>query len=438
MKAIVAILFLTISTVSYAQVPDSPGAVNKVVNRDVRPMTLQEVEAAALAGNLDFRASASRVRVAETRISGAGALDDPRFMYRGWGIPFRQPWNYNQAENMFMLSQSFAGAGKRGLRSSIAGQEVEIAKALLEVNKREVQLQARAAFYQLLRTYDELRLYEQEAALARQAIDSARIKYTVGRVPQQDVLKAQTALTKLVARQIEFEMAAELARAQLNALLGRDADKPLEVQGTYVPPTKLPTLSELKRTAVENRPELAALRSSIQQREFQSRLAGKAYTPDLTVSAGYMLMPAGSPFRNNYMAELTVDLPWLNRRKHDSAIASAKAETSLQRAELERAQVTVFLEVQMALIKARAASRAVELYRDTLRPQAQATFKSALAAYETDRADFLNLLDSQSTALEVEYSYFRSLTEFEMRVAELERAVGAPIERPAPGAGVQQ
>lgn len=434
MKAILAIVFLTISTVSFAQSPDRSG----VANKDVRPMTLQEVEAAALTGNLEVRAAASRVQAAEARIKGAGSLDDPQFMYRGWGVPFRQPWNYNQGENMFMLNQTFAGAGKRGLRSSIAGQEVEIAKALLEVNKLEVQLQARAAFYQLLRTYDELRLYEQETALARQAINSARIKYTVGRVPQQDVLKAQTALTKLVARQIEFEMTAELARAQLNALLGRDADQPLEVEGTYVPPTKLPALAELKRTAVENRPELAALRSTIQQREIQSRLAGKAYTPDLTVSAGYMLMPAGSPFRNNYMAELTVELPWLNRRKHESAIAAANAETSQQRAELERAQVSVYLEVQMALIKARAAHRAVELYRDTLRPQAQATFKSTLVAYETDRADFLNLLDSQSTALEVEYSYFRSLTEFEMRVAELERAVGAPIERAAPGAEVRQ
>ncbi len=37
-----------------------------------------------------------------------------------------------------------------------------------------------------------------------------------------------------------------------------------------------------------------------------------------------MLMPAGSEFRNNYMAEVTVSLPWLNRRKHDSEIREAE------------------------------------------------------------------------------------------------------------------
>ena len=87
----------------------------------------------------------------------------------------------------------------------------------------------------------------------------------------------------------------------------------------------------------------------------------------------------------------------------------------------------MFREIQEALIRAQTAKQMVELYRDTLRPQAQTSLKEAVAAYRNDRTDFLNLLDSQNAALDVEYAYFRALSEFEARRADLERAVGAPL-----------
>jgi outer membrane protein TolC len=73
----------------------------------------------------------------------------------------------------------------------------------------------------------------------------------------------------------------------------------------------------------------------------------------------------------------------------------------------------------------------VDLYHNTLRPQAEATLKATAAAYQTDRTDFLNLLDSQNLSLDVDISYFRALADYESRVAELERAVGTPIASPA-------
>jgi outer membrane protein TolC len=55
--------------------------------------------------------------------------------------------------------------------------------------------------------------------------------------------------------------------------------------------------------------------------------------------------------------------------------------------------------------------------------------KATVAAYQADRTDFLNLLDSQNTTLDVELSYLRAVSELETRVADLERAVGAPLPR---------
>jgi outer membrane protein TolC len=394
-----------------------------------QPQTLAELQEMAMYSNPEIRIAVRRVSVAESRITGAGALDDPVFMYRDWGTPLQKPWDLNYAQNMFMYSQALPGPGKRGLRTEIAGKEVEVAEAELEALRRDVSARVSRAFYDLLRNNDELRLHDEQVTLARQALETARIKYTVGRVPQQDVLKAQVALTRLVEHLNMLGENGELARATLNSLTGRDPSQPLEVVGQYTLPARLPSLADLEKVAISSRPELAAYTKAIEQSEAKARLAQKSYTPDYTIGAGYMLQPTGAPYRNNYMVEFSLNLPWLNRRKHDAEISEAQAATLEQRAEYDNQRALVFLQIQEALVKARTAYRNLSLYRNTLKPQAEATLKAAAAAYKNDRTDFLNLLDSQNVTLDVESSYFKNAAEFEARLADLERAVGAPISR---------
>jgi outer membrane protein TolC len=330
---------------------------------------------------------------------------------------------------MFMFSQTLPASGKRELRYAAANEAVEIAEAELASKKLEIVAAVRAVFYELLRNNDELRLHDEQIALARQAIAAARIKYTVGRVPQQDVFKAQIAVTKLADHLVMFLQDGELARARLNTLMGRDPAAPLEVMGEYTIPPALPVVADLQRLAIDHRPELKALRAAIRQSEFQVRLAGKNYKPDVTVGAGYMLMPSGSMNRNGYMAELSFNLPWLNRSKHDAVIQENQSRVNVQQVELETRKAITFQEIQEALIRANSAARLIELYRDTMRPQAHSTLRAASAAYQTDQTDFLNLIDSQNTLIDVEYSYFRYLAEFDSRIADLERAIGTALPR---------
>jgi len=393
------------------------------------PLTLVELEATALANNAEIHASARQVAVAEARRGSAGALDDPSFMYRGWGTPLARPWDLNQTQHMFMFSQNLPGGGKRQLRSRLADDEVEVAKAELETIKRDVVAQVRRSFYELLRNQDELRFHDEQVALARQGLESARIKYVVGKVPQQDMLKAQIALTRLVEHLVMLQQDSDLARTRLNTLLGRDPGGSLEVLGAYSPPAKLPGLIDLETIALENRPELTAISAAIRQDETRTLLAEKSLKPDYTLSGGYMLLPEGSRYRNTYAAELSVTLPWLNRGHHDAEIAEANAIVAARKADYESRRAAVFAEIQESLVRARVAQKLTTLFRDTLRPQTQAVLKATVAAYQADRTDFLNLLDSQNTTLDVELDYIKSASELETRLADLERAVGTQLSR---------
>jgi outer membrane protein, heavy metal efflux system len=418
--------------------PNPLGGVEDVLKQEhqharstVPPKSLSELESEALASNPTIRLMSRRIAVAESKPRIAGSRDDPAFMYRGWGTPLQRPWDLNQTQHMFMYSQALPGPGKRALRAEVAEASTEVAKAQLEATKREVSAQVRKAFYDLRRNQDELMLHDEQAALVRQALEQARIKYVVGKVPQQDVLKAQIALTKLVEHLVMLQQEGSMASSRLNTLVGRDPAEPIAVEGKYAPPDTVPSLLELERLALESRPELAEATASIHEEEARKKLAEKGYSPDYNVSAGYMLMPDGARYRNTYMAELSVTLPWLNRGRHDAEIAESQAQIGEEQAEYDYQRSVVFQEIQEALVRARSAKRLVDLYRDTLRPQAEASLKSAVSAYQTDRTDFLNLLDSQNTTLDVELAYYRFASELESNLADLERATGAPLNRRA-------
>lgn len=406
------------------------------------PMTLEEMERVAMANNQEIRAAEGHTAVIKTRTAAAGALDDPTLMYRDWGTPLAKPWDLNQSQQMLMYQQTLPGRGKRGARTEVVRQQIAEGDAQVEMLRREISVRLRKSYYDLLRSVEEHRIHDRQMELARQALQSATVKYTVGRVPQQDVLKAQIVMTRLAEHLVMLDEETETARAELNTLMGREPDAALEVAldaaGEHGDPRALPTLLELERIALEQRPELKSIAASSGVAQAQLTLARKAYTPDFTVAGGYMLMATGSAYRNNYMAEVSMSLPWLDHRKHDGEIKEAEAAAQVVNSERDAQVRAAFLQIQQALIKARAAERRMQLYRDTLRPQAQAALQSAGAAYEHDRTDFLNLIDSQNLLLDVENSYLNAAADFSARVAELERAIGAPLPAGPPATPIAE
>ncbi len=392
-------------------------------------LTLDDVERMALAANPEIGVAARRVAIAQAHVPVAGALDDPMAMYRGWGVPLEHPWNLNSAQNMFSISETLPGRGKRSLRTSVAESDVDVAKAQLDQVRLEVRVRVHKAFGDLLRADDEIRIHDQHVAIARQAIEAARIKYTTGKVPQQDILKAQVALTRLAEHMIQFDHDADLARARLNTLLGRAPNSPLRVTGEHAVLDTLPQAQDLDDLALRSRPDLLAAQQAAERSHREQALAKKAYVPDFTVSAGYMIMPSGQNFRNAYMVEGSMNLPWLNHRKHDAEIAEATAQATEQDADLAEQRNMAFGQIQEALVEAEAAQKLAHLYHEELRPQAEATLQSSVIAYENDKTDLLDLLDSQMAVVDIDLAWIQAVADFDSRLADLELAAGASLQQ---------
>jgi outer membrane protein TolC len=185
----------------------------------------------------------------------------------------------------------------------------------------------------------------------------------------------------------------------------------------------------MEKAAMEHRPELAGLRAQISRSRNEGKMTQLGVKPDFSVGLGYMLMPSGSATRNAYMAEVGLNLPWLNRERHEGESKQANAATDLSQSELEARSATVFLEIREAQIAVLAAQKRVKLYRDTLLPQADASFKASTAAYQNNRADFINLIDAQKLLLDVQSACYKASATADAGMARLERAIGAPVAR---------
>jgi outer membrane protein TolC len=436
--SVICILVGVVPGVSRAQAPtktDGLAEIAALLGQHHEPeasspaLTLKEVERIALAENPEIAVAARRVAIAEAHVPAAGSLDDPIAMYRGWGVPLEKPWDYNAAQNMFSVSQTLPGAGKRGLRASVAESDVDVAKAQLEQVRLEVRVRVHKAFDDLLLAQDELRIHDQHVDIARQAIEAARIKYAVGKVSQQDILKAQVTLTGLAEHMIRFDRDADLARARLNTLLGRDPAAPLNVQGDYAVLVALPAAQTLEDLALQSRPDLVAAREAAERSHKEQALAKRAFLPDFTISAGYMLMQPSQNMRNAYMVEGSMNLPWLNHRKHDAEIREATATATEQDAELAELRNSAFGQIQEVLVEARAAQQLAHMYHDQLRPQAETTLQASVIAYENDKTDFLDLLDSQMTVVDVDLDWFQAVADFDSRLADLELATGTSLDQ---------
>ena len=383
-------------------------------------LSIDEAVAAALENNLEIRAAVRRLSLAQLKTTTARSLDDPMLMMRDWDTPLRRPWDLNQAQLMVSLQQTFPSRQKRDQRARLAEDDAGVAAIDLETLRQGVSAEVRKLCADLMRNADEMRVQGRQSTLLKEALAVALAQYTTGKAPQADVLRAQMALTRLNEQLIELEEERDNARAQLNALMGQPPDKAIEIAGSYAVPAALPSIEELEQAAIEHRPELTALRTQIAKSKDEGKLTRLAMKPDFTVGLGYMLMPTGSLERNAYM--------WLNRERHDGEAKQADAATDVSQAELDARASTVFLEIRQAQIEVLAAERRVKLYRDTLLPQAEASFKASTAAYQNNRAEFMSLIEAQNLLLDIQTAYYKASAATDAGMAQLERAIGEPIQ----------
>jgi outer membrane protein TolC len=118
--------------------------------------------------------------------------------------------------------------------------------------------------------------------------------------------------------------------------------------------------------------------------------------------------------------------PW-SRGRLDAQRAEATAEIAAANARVRAVENALRLAVQQAYVRVKSAEQRTALLRTTIVPQSQQTLEVSRVAYQTDRVDFLAIIDNERVRLDAQLDYYRALSDLEQALADLERTVGTEI-----------
>lgn len=418
MKAFLILLFSTTAFCVTFQSPDGDHAA---------PVPLSALIEEAQQKNPDIQAAIHEYRAANNGAKGAGALPDTQFVLQNLSVgsprPFAGYTNSNFAYIGIGASQQLPWPGKRALRSEVAELGAESVRAQSAIVGRMVIEQLKVAYFKLAYLQQTLGVLFRDDKLLGEMEQIAESRYRVGQGNQAEVLKAQLQHTRILQEITMHHREAGQAQAQLKQLLGRAQDS-TDVVTEPLRERALPsTATSLLEQALQHNPEVAFREQAAKRSGKQVELAQKEFRPDFGLE--YMYQNTDRKFRDYYMLTLTVTLPNRGRRRAELASAAEHRQTAASElnAEIQRRSA----EVESQYVAAQTSAEQLKIYREGLIPQAEATYRAALAGYQANRQDFESLLSSFRDLLDFEEQYQKELSEHESALARLESLTGVDL-----------
>jgi cobalt-zinc-cadmium efflux system outer membrane protein len=387
--------------------PPSPAAPSPPTAPAAVELTLEDALALARA-NPTIAAARLRRAVDQAGISVARERPNPELRYE----------NTNELpHHALSLAQPLELGGKRGRRIALAEAVSGTGEAELAQAEAEVAAQVMGAFFTLAGAQRRLEVAREIQALNARARDAARARYEVGDVSRLDVLQAE-----LVVAQSENEAAAvegerASARAELNALLGRDVAAPTVAAESGELPVPDPAVATL--VALQGNTALAVLDRQLAEAEARAALARAQRTPDPTLE-GTVTHGAEPEFDWGYRAAVAVVVPLFTR--HTAAVQVEEATLAMVRAQREAQAQRIRGAVASASLRASAAREQYVRYRDEIVPSSREVEAMAEESYRAGQTNLAALLQALQAARELRVRALQAAADFETALAALRLA----------------
>jgi len=213
-----------------------------------------------------------------------------------------------------------------------------------------------------------------------------------------------------------------------------------------VEPVGSPSLNELVQTGLDNRVELAALRTGIKAREAEVEARFRNFFPDFLLYGEFnvsfsnvadnMPFPYYDPYNDLYLGAGLVMRFDLNIGKKLGQLKVARAKKSGLQAELDAAENGIALEISKLFMEMDDARTMMETRRNALKA-ARGWVIAKTDLFENDLCGLQDIIDGLTQFFLAQVSFQQSIYDFNMAVAALERATGVELV-PVPGSDVEQ
>ena len=365
------------------------------------------------------------------RVSPAGTLPDPEVQlgFMNYRVPALRPMDPLGMVQLQVMQMLPIG-GKLPLSSRIAGFQAEAARERAADVSWEQRSRAAMAFYELYAAEQGIAIATSTRRLVQDVASIAQSMYEVGEGNQSDLLRAQIEVARMNEDIARMEAMRAAAAAKLNALLDQPAHAVVAAVALPAFPEAAPSVDSIFQLAVRSRPMIRAGEADVAAAEVMAVRARRELLPDLVVGVQYAQRSAEMGTERMGSLMLGASVPLFARSRQLKWREEADAMRAMSNADLNWMKADTRGRIGEILATLNRARRLVDLYTQTVLPQAEAAVTSAVSAYRVGRIDFMNVLDNRMTVNRYRQELVTLRMEEGQAWAELEMLTGRELFDP--------
>jgi len=367
-----------------------------------------------LENNPEIKSARERWEASKAVVPQARTLPDPRFNVGYTSVAER--------ETAYGVSQEIPFPGKLGLRGKIAARQAERVEQEYLATRLRVVAQLKQAYYDLHFVHTSIDIIGKNKLILMSFEKTAEARYQVGQATQQDILRAQTEISRVLARIATLVQKRESLQADINRLLNRPPADPLGTPEEIRLTSLTRNLAELSAMLDQSAPLLRAQLKSVEQGDQAIALAKREYFPDFEVEGGGVRNETFEKSGYQILVGIKVPLYFFSKQRYGVREARAGREAAAQ--DLRAVKQDLLFRVKDGVVQVKRAEELIAILKDGLLPQARLTLEASKAGYQVGKVDFLTLLNSLLTLQENELELHGEMAEHEKAVARLEEIIG--------------
>jgi outer membrane protein TolC len=394
-----------------------------------REPPLADLEASAITNNPALRRLQQEAGAAWARTGYVSKLPDPTVS----SMVFVPPMSFDPDRQLAELQvmQMIPWLGRLKAEAQRAHYEALEAVNQYQAERLRVLGDVRANWYRLYVLHKQIETTEADKAQLESLIKTASARVATGAAQPGDVLLATLELSSLEEQLLNYRQQTVATMAELNRLAGRDARTPISPPQSIE--VELPNWNHdlLAQIAMGSQPELNAARLRTAATRWGIEIARLKRRPDVTLSAGWVIMDAPGAVmpeagRDSWTVGLSTTVPiW--HHKYNAILSEASREHYAAHASEDEVALRLDALLRDLWEQARASQRTVELYENTILPQARQTFEADQQSLVNNTVTFDRVVRDYRTLLNLELGYHRARGQLATSLARIRQAIGVDL-----------
>jgi cobalt-zinc-cadmium efflux system outer membrane protein len=382
------------------------------------PLRLTEREALAR-----FWTSDPRIRALNARIDEIRATQAERTLWPNPSATFSRESVLGAHDTFVLARQELPVSGRRGRLRTAGTLAVDAAHAEAQVERVQLQAEAREAYGALLLAEQRERALEESIEALQKLISVLRTREEGGEGSTYDRMRGQRALLDLQADRALAAADRAQAQGRLASYLGpgTSPDALVAADGLFeaAVPAPLPALIE---QALASRGDYQASAISIARFEAERSAATRLRIPTPSLTGGLKRSDLGGIASSGYQVSVDLALPLFSRGQAATALASAQKARAQAESESWRLQIEA--EVRAAYQVASIHQERVSRYQEAAAAIAEPLVQMGRVGYEEGELSILELLDADRQALDARLQVLELAAAARRAAIELDRVIG--------------